>query len=284
MKSFVFFIASLIPYGAGARLICLLSGSKTLQKLFFRGVADAMMRYREALSLDVSSTEMTRRHLIATSFDPWRIKKLSSMTDEEFFRWVTVKNLHLIKETISAGQGVLIASVHIGMARLLPLLMYRSGVDMTTLEADNYYRRHALAVAEKMKSIEMRSEEGFYLKILFKAKKVLSKGGTLLMAPDGLQGMGEGTNYPFLNKERSFFSGFASLAEKTDAKVFWIDVDVQDNGCIEIEFTHSSKPDTDTEGDVVERWVQVYAGHVESVWRRDITKVQRRHLRHFLSI
>ncbi len=274
--------ASLLPYDAGSRLIRFLAVGPVLQRTLFRRNLQAMTRLKAQLDLPQSVSELTRRHIIRTEFDPWRIGKLGHMDKTEFDRWVRFRNLDQVQAALTEGQGVLFANTHVGMARFLPLAMKRKDINVTTLEADPYYKRFNFPGIDGFDSIELRSADGFYLKAMFAAKKVLKKGGALLMAPDGLQGMGDGDAFPFLEKKRNFFSSFTGLAKQTKAKVFIGLFEVDDDGHIEVRLElcgDFARPETE-ECVVLEQYIQ----HLEDLWKDEISSVQGRHLMHYLTL
>lgn len=274
--------ASLLPYGAGSWLIGFMASGPVLQLTLFRRNRQAMTRLKAQMNLPQSVAELTRHHIIRTEFDPWRIGKLGHMDPDEFHRWVRFRNLDQVRAALETGQGVLFANTHVGMARFLPLAMKREGIDVTTLEADPYYKRFNFPGIDGFDSIELRNADGFFLKAIFSAKKVLKKGGALLMAPDGLQGMGEGDEYPFLQKKRSFFSSFTGLAKQTKAQVFIGLLEVDDNGFVEVRLEPCgdfSQPDLD-ESVVLKHYIR----HLEDLWQEEISSVQGRHLVHYLTL
>lgn len=284
IKRALFNLLSLLPYPAGNRLISSTAGLAIVQRTIFRHASRGMSRCKERFGLDQSVAAMTRQHVVSTLFDPWRIRKLGTMDKNEYQRWVSITNSELITSALQRHQGVLIAICHIGMARFLPLALAREGIDCVVLEADSYYKKLALPGAEKMKSIEIRSSEGFYLKVLFQARKVLKNKGVLLMAPDGLQGMGKGSPHSFLGKERTFHGSFAAMAAQTGAVVIWTSISVRDDGRIDVRFEKSPRLDGASEEEVSTHLVSQYVGFVENVWREDITRVGLHHLTSFLSL
>jgi lauroyl/myristoyl acyltransferase len=202
---------------------------------------------------------------------------------EKYHRWVSVSNIDLIKAAQEQGRGVLLTACHIGMGRFLPLAMAREGFDIVTLEADAYYRKLNLPHAERYKSLEMRDSDGFFLKVLFQAKKHLKNAGVVLMAPDGKQGMGEGAGYSFLGSERNFYAGFGALAEQTKAVVIWCNITVHDNGRIDVELTESPQPSGSSPDEKADSLVRQYVAFVEEIWKTGIAKVNGRHIADYLS-
>jgi lauroyl/myristoyl acyltransferase len=273
-----------MPYSMGSRLISIFAARPLLQGTIFKGVLLTMSKCKKLLAFDQSERTMVRRHIVSTSADPWRIWKLSSVSEHEYKRWITVRNGDLIRSKQAQGQGVLLVTCHIGMSRILPLAMNREGIDVTTLESTSYYRNKQLPGADTFKTIETKPADGFYLKVLFQAREVLNNSGVLLMAPDGRQGMGEGKQYPFLGKKRTFFGGFAALAEKTNSVVILSNITVHDNGFIDIELEECPRPLCRSQDEVIVSLVDQYVNFVENLWKTDVTKVKGRHIAYYLSL
>ena len=284
IKKVLFKVLAILPYAQGSTLISILAAIPLVQDVFFRHVVVTMKKLKQELKLEQNVRQLTHRHIVSTSFDPWRIRKLSLMSDDVYRQWVKLKNLSLIKSRHEMKQGVLLAMCHVGMARILPMVMLRENIDITMLETDSYYSQLDLPCADRIKSIEMRSSNNFFLKIVFKAKKVLKSAGVLLMAPDGLRGMGEGTDHAFLDKRRSFFGGFATLAEQTGSAVVLSDITVYNDGSIEVEFSECPDLDQIVPEQLVRRHLEFYVDHLEILWQNDISKVSTRHLNYFLSL
>lgn len=284
IKRALFYFVSLVPYSLGSYLIDAIAARPTAQRTLFRDSLRTMSMCSKLLPGDQTLRAMVRRHVVSSGVDPWRIRKLGLMNDDEYHRWVSIINGGLIKSLQVEGKSVLIATCHIGMARFLPLAMAREGIDVIVLEGDSYYQKLNLPGADTLKSIEMRSAKGFYLKAMFQAKKVLNNVGVLLMAPDGLHGMGEGNICPFLGKERTFYAGFAGLAAMTGAVVIWVNFTTSDDGRIEIKFVKSNPVNSDSQEEVVADLMSQYVSFVEGVWKKDIANVKQRHLVNFLSL
>jgi lauroyl/myristoyl acyltransferase len=266
-----------LSYARGSRVLARAASSGLFQRVFFGDVRRAMACCKEKMGLDQSVTQLARDHIVSSSFDPWRIRKLALMEPGECRRWTQVRNMELLTTPLSEGRGVLLITCHAGMSRALPLLMERGGIPVTTLEADSYYGALGFS-GERYASLEMRRNEGFYLKLLFQAKKQLQKGGVLLMAPDGKQGMGEGNEFPFLERKRMFYGGFAALAEQTGAVVIWATVAVEDDGHVVADLQTLPTPAGLPAEEARDRLLNQYVNCVESTWRSNIARINVRHI------
>lgn len=243
-----------------------------------------MTRIREATGTEQSVAALVKRQLSSSSIDKWRILALGKMSPTEFSRWVTIKNIAAVRAALDAGTGVLLVNTHISMNRIMPVVIAREGLALTSLEADDYYAGSGVPGLEQNESITIRGDDGFYLKALMRAKKTLKSGRILLMAPDGLQGMGSGNEYEFLQRKRPFFASFATLAEQTGARVFIGNFNLADNGHLDVEFIPC---DTNADSAVTGRADMIvgnYIRHLESVWKQDPGVVQAKHLAYYLNL
>jgi lauroyl/myristoyl acyltransferase len=284
IKRAVWKILLLIPYGLGSRMFDTHGGITILQTKHFRRALRNMSMSKELLSIDQSVQTLVRRHAVSTFLDRWRIQKLGAMSLDEYHRWVTVTNSDLFKSRQAQHTGVVLAACHIGMTRFLPLALAREGIDVATLEADAYYKNLKVPGVTSLESIDLKSANGFFLKALFRAKKILDHSGILLMAPDGLHGMGEGKKYPFLGKERTFYGGFAALAAKSGAAVIFPNLAVHADGRIEVEFSEGPLGIGESQEDIVDSLVGQYVSFVEDTWKTDLHKVTGPHLTFFHSL
>lgn len=284
LKRFLLKLYLLVPYPLGSRLLYWLAGLQLVQKTFFARTVQLFTVVTKELDCPDSSTELTRRQVVTSQLDPWRVLKLAHMDDATFQRWVKIENLELLQSKLDAGQGVLIATCHTSMNRSLPMILARGGIKTTLLEGDSYFKKLNVPYGKDLDSIEMRSSDGFYLKILSQAKKVLTSGNVLTMAPDGLQGMGQGEDFPFLGKRRPFFVSFANLALKAGSAVLFCEFEPDCDGHISIRFVDCRDNDSLAMEERAASIAAQYVSHVEHLWRRDISLVHGKHLAYFCSL
>lgn len=267
------------PYGASSRFIHMITGCEIFQKIFAKRYLKLMKAIRVELGLRQPLKELVQRQLECGLLDQWRISKLARMAPEEYEKWIKIENIELLKNEIEKGSGVLIANTHTCMSRFVPVLLAREGINVTCLEADDYYAKLKLPGLELNSSISIRGDKGFYLKALMNAKKVLKSGGVLVMAPDGLQGMASGHTTSFLGRKRPFYTTFAALAEQTSSPVIMGIFSLDSNGILNINF---KKCESDNHSETSSQLIISYVKHLESIWLQDIGAVQSRHLVNYL--
>jgi KDO2-lipid IV(A) lauroyltransferase len=274
-----------IPYGLGSRIIAA-AGKLAPIRRFLLGRRWKVLQSvlpDIAPQLDILRTEQIC--LAANTLIPWRANALSRCSAETFDRWVRVSGLEHIESACRAGKGIVLVSSHFCLNRLVPLVMLRKGYTVNAMEPEPWLLRMGVKGAEAIPVIDLRAGDKFWLKELFRAKRVLDEGKILHLAVDGLQGR-QGRKAMFLGKEREFYISFAELATKTKAAAIAVFASTDPAGVVTIEILPAlrSCDDAISHEVNVKQLVDQYVALLESRWKTDLGNVVPKHLLHFAKL
>jgi lauroyl/myristoyl acyltransferase len=134
--------------------------------------------------------------------------------------------------------------------------------------------------ADKMPVISLRGGDKFWLKEVFKAKKVLEAGEILTLVADGRVGKG-GLQHRFHDITIPFYVSFAELALQTNSTVIPVFANMDSKGKIVIEL----QPAFDS-GDAgvareerIHRLLDQYVACLEQEWRDNPGNILTTHVR-----
>lgn len=232
---------------------------------------------------DLDEQDVLRRHLACNLFMPWRTVALSRLNDTNLGKWVNFVNEDILLEHSKGEHGVVLANSHIGAGRVVALMLMRRGFKLTQLNPEAYLAKMGARGAEKIPVINMRSGDQFWLKELYKCKKVLDAGEILTMAADGYQGRG-GIEHTFHDSARVFHVSFAQLALQSHSVVIPVFSNIDANGKITIEFQQPlDNGDENREmDDRIAHMLDQYVDRLEQKWRDNPGNILSKHLRMFL--
>lgn len=279
-------LAGTVPYGAGSRLLAWVLGNPLIQRTLFRGRIHQLRRVGAAIGRlpgELRAEDVTR-HLMVSRTVPWRVNALSRCDDATFRRWVRVEGAQVLYDLKAAGRSALLVNCHTGMARLVPLVLQRIGLDAAVIEPESFLALMGARGAERIRSIVLRGEgEQFWMKELYQANKILGAGGMVTLALDGHQGRA-GVEHAFLGRSRVFHVSLARLAIETQAAIVLIRVVMDEAGRVLVRFTGpldmgdaSLSPEAR-----LRRFLDQYVTQIEEVWRTDLGNVSPRHFRPYL--
>jgi hypothetical protein len=231
-----------------------------------------------------SVTRDLTRHLLGRYTIPWRVNALSRCGDAAFRAWVRIENENVLDELKVAGRPILLVNCHTGISRLVPLAVMRLGHAIATVEPESYLQLMGARGAERIQSITLRGEgEKFWMKEMFRVKKVLDAKGIVHLALDGHQGTG-GVTHAFLGRERVFHVSLAQLAIQMGVPIVLVRTTLDEEGHVRMAFLgpldlgDASLPDETR----LDRFLDCYVGMIETIWRADLGNVSPRHLPPYL--
>lgn len=262
------FLASQIPYGLGARLLSGFYRVGFLRRIFFKRRLKFLRRIIMLCPADCDAHEASLRHLTCNLLMPWRVVALSRLHDAALDQWVRFENEDILREHYGKGRGVVLVISHTGAGRAIPIMMFRRGYDITTMDPEPYLARMGARDADKVPVINLRSGDKFWLKEVFKAKKMLDAGGMLTLAADGRVGNG-GIQHRFHDITIPFHVSFAELALQTNSTVIQAFANIDSKGKIVIEFLPAlDSGDTSAPREArVKLLLDQYVANLEQKWR-----------------
>lgn len=262
------FFASKVSYGVGTRLLAGFYGLGFVRRIFFNRSLQALRRLMVLSPSNRDEQEAYLRHLTCNLLMPWRVVALSRLHGTELEKWVSFENEEILRESYNKGQGVVLVNSHIGAGRIIALMVLRLGYKVTAMDPEPYLARMGATDAEKMPVISLRAGNKFWLKEVFKAKKVLDAGEMLTLVADGRVGKG-GLPHRFHDITIPFHVSFAELALLTNAIVVPVFANIDSKGKIVIEFQPSfdSGDERASREQRIRLLLDQYVARLEQKWR-----------------
>lgn len=278
-------LAGGLPYGLVSHLLYLFFGNPLLQRTLFRSRRRLLIRIRSLIGGSGNLARDLTRHMLSRYAVPWQVNALSRCDETSFRKWVHLENETLLDELKAAGRPILLVNCHTGMSRLVPLMAVRLGHDLATLEPEAYLQLMGARSIEKIQFITLRGQgEKFWMKEMFKAKKVLDAKGIVHLALDGHQGTG-GVPHDFLGRERIFHVSMAQLAIQMDAAIVLV-TSVLDGAAGHVRVCFRGPLDVGDASMPAEArlgmFLDPYVASIEAIWRTDLGNIAARHLPPYL--
>lgn len=285
LKRYLLGLVGRLPYGGISRLLTSFFGNKLLQRLLFEKHRRQLQRMYEIIGCSGDAVRDLTCHLMTRYTIPWRVNALSRSNDAVFRSWVRIENENVISDLKTTGKPILLVGCHTGITRLVPLVVTRMGHDdLAALEPEPYLILMGALGTERIQYISLRGEgEKFWMKEMFRAKKVLDAKGIVLLSLDGHQGTG-GIPHAFLGRKRVFHVSLAQLAIQMDAAIVLVTATFDEFGRTTVRFRgpldlgDSSMPVEARLG----MFLNPYVAAIEAIWRNDLGNVSPRHFRPYL--
>lgn len=268
-----------IPYGMGNRSASLLL-SLWGRAASVRGGSVAEFRsFKRYLSGNAATQQDVVRFLMTNHFASWRLYAISKLQDASFHRAVNVIGLEHIQRPLAAGRGVVICNSHYGAGKLILLPLLRLGLPVASFDRRDVFSYMGVRHSELVDSIVISSLDGFHLKEMMKARRVLREGGILHIASDGLRGT-SGIEADFLGRKRRFSTSFAELAITNGAAIIAVKSYINQSGEIHVEFLEDwtvpldhKYPDGAGAKVLANTLTQQYVNFLAEQWRMDPASV-----------
>jgi amino acid adenylation domain-containing protein len=197
----------LLPYGAGVLLQRILVAMPSIQRLFSRHVGELEL-WQEELGEEPAGRQSRLVSLMANTFIWWRQRALAHPDALE--RWLDLSGAGMdVLNRPSLHGGMVLVLPHVGRL-IIPLEMMVSlrGRESSHVTNDESIHKTGDIALWAMRQTESRANQ------LWRARKVLERGGAVLIAGDGLQGR-HAVGVRFHGRLRPFQTGAAVLAVET---------------------------------------------------------------------
>lgn len=215
-------------------------------------------------------------HLAANLLMPWRVKALARASELSLQRWVTVLHGDRLGQAQALGRGVILAGMHFGAARLVPLMVARMDYAIAILAPLGYLAKMGVDNGGLVEILVLPEDDTLWLRPSLQACDRLRKNGLVGVVADGLQGSG-GRERTFLGRRRRFHAGFAELAVRTGAVVVPVVARMTAAGRITIEFLPALADDPAVEREQrIETLLDQYLACLAEEWRHSPGAVLRR--------
>lgn len=273
-------VGARIPYGIGARVLSSLFRVGLVRRVLMRGRILGLHSIAALNPTNQNFSEIVQRHLTCNLFMPWRVVAISKLDMSELDEWIRFKREDILRANYGNGRGVMLVNSHVGAGRIVALSLLRRGYKITTVDPEPYLAKMGARFADQMRVITLRGSKGFWLKEVYKARKVLAAGEVLTLVADGQVGMG-GTTRTFHDVTISFHVSFADLAVQTEATVIQVFAHMDGEGSTTLEFLpplHSGDA-TMTREDRVRLLLNQYVANLERLWLDDPGNVLTSHVR-----
>ncbi len=263
-------ILALVPYGPGARLLSLFTGSGLVQAVF-RGHKARLRAFMAEQGLKEPLKETFARYLTCNYLAAWRLSALSRCNQADFDRWVELRGYEIFQALRQAGRPVILCNSHYGSGKTILLALMRRGHDIHSLDRQDVFSYFGIQGQGRLISINLGPrEQGFMLKQIVRARNVLADGGILHIAGDGLRGL-SGKPLPFLGRERHFPGSVAELSIATGAAILPVFGSLDRNGRIRLDILPPLAPlagEAAREDQVAHINAQ-YCAFLEARWKAD---------------
>jgi len=277
-------VARVVPYNVGHAWSRFIGGWRLTQRLFFSHRVRRANQALAALGQPAPSRELLTRLISNNILNNFRTTSLSK--EKEFSRHVRVTGLEYVERALS-GHGVMILHSHFGLDHLgmFPILEMKPedtiilGGNARTMRLAGLGRlnkQSLLSIHEE--TVNDISRLSFQLA---KGKRLLVRGGILIIAADGYQGMRKLT-MPFLGRLRPFGSGFAEVALSADADVIPVFCPIADNGDVEIVFHPPLIVAGANREEQTRSLIEQYASLLESYWKSSFSNVKWLQMRKYI--
>lgn len=273
------YLLSSIPYGVGTRGLAWLYRTRWVRLLLFKRRLNLVRHIMTLSTTPQNENETMVRHLTCNILMPWRVVALSRLDKKELGKWVEFKNEENLNTFYGKDKGIVLVNSHIGAGRIIALMLLRKGYKITAMDPEPYLAKIGAKDADKMNVISLRGGSGFWLKEVFKAKKVLESREILTLVADGRAGIG-GIQHTFHDVTIPFHISFAELAIQTNSIVIPVFAKMDSLGKTVIEFL----PPFDTGDTLASREDRVrllldqYVTCLEKEWRDNPGNVLSNHV------
>jgi KDO2-lipid IV(A) lauroyltransferase len=119
---------------------------------------------------------------------------------------------------------------------------------------------------------------------LYEAKRVLKRGGIVMIVADGYMGSSRGIPFPLFGRKRVFKTGFAELALRTGASVVPVSTSMSTDGTIEVRFMPSLEIPNLSHQQQTESLVSQYVEILRREWADNLGNLTWRHLEKFMQL
>lgn len=276
-------LLSMLPYGITNGALIMLTTVGCGARRLLRREGGPLARAVSRLGLSYCREGDEAVHVLATRFMSWRVAAFSRFNEGEFERHCEI--IGLDKITNRGGKGVVLINSHYGAGRVVPLAIARMGLTVHVLEPEDFLLTVGGVKPDTLKVISLREGNAFWLKQLAQARSVLAEGGVVHIAVDGLQGRG-GCERRFFGVTRKFHASFAQLAVQTGANVIPVFARQLNNGDVVVECEPELDPSHESaasSAEVVDAFVDAYAGRLANRWRADPSQILARHLNYMVN-
>jgi amino acid adenylation domain-containing protein len=261
-----------LPYAMGARFLAWCCDRQWIQSTLFRRQVRLV---QECLPLVTRSandqSDVIRQSLACNLWGQWRRAALSQCTSEEFERWVTVTGFPILQESCQEGHGVVLITSHLASLGVLWAALHRGGFD------DLFGVGYRYSFFEVPEGLSLGSQ-------LYEGKRVLKRGGIVMIVADGYMGSSRGIEFSLFGRRRVFRTGFAELAVSTGAAIVPASVSMDTTGHVDVRFLPPLEIPGLSHEQQIESLVLQYVEILRREWAENLGNLRWKHLEKFLQL
>ena len=267
------------------RMQCAFAGSRVLQATLWRARLQRLDALFDVTGSGAAGAAEKRRHLLASAEWPWLnwcAVAAQRGACAEVMPWFALSGADELARARSAGRGAILASGHYGSAMLLPTAFAWHGIEHHPIQGPGLGDAMPPERAALVHPLEIDPRAPGA--VLDAARRALSAGGTVMIAPDGFFGEG-GVEVEFCGRRRRFRAGFAALAADSGAPVLPLFAPVDEAGRSAITIHPPLAPGPgESRSEAIAALVAAYADALAGQWRRDLANVFASHVEQFLAM
>ncbi|WP_319567145.1 hypothetical protein [Cohaesibacter marisflavi] len=173
-----------------------------------------------------------------------------------------------VKQSLSDGYPVILASSHASFRFAMPLEFHRSGIDVRIISS-----KHAFATVPEYVDMHYASLDARPVNLMARRLiEVLKGGGCTFVTADGQSGA-QTKSFPEFGVDARLPAGAFALALRYDAHVYWMDTSWQD-GQLSTSLERLMLPDGITDKNALsDAWQRETLKRVRDAWARDVRNI-----------
>ena len=255
--------------------------------IFFRQDSQRIRQILSDTGEPAPTSELIAQWVYSNLLYHWRMAVLND--EEEFAQRVRVTGLEHLQQARESGRGAIVLSSNVGWKHLALVSLKGQNVE-DMMQVGGGTRTLGLIGLTQLKSQflltideEMIKSNSHLSYQLARGKQVLEHGGLLFIAGDGQRGQ-QKKDMPFLNRQRSFGTGFAELALTTDALVVPVLTSLRADGTADVTFHPPLTVPQGSHEEQVRSLVEQYARLLEEYWKTNLPNVRWKQMKQYLSL
>ncbi len=263
-----------LSYKTGTRILRQLVNNEVWQKKYFAPEIKLLQDCIPICAPDLDPEVVIAQSLMTNIWYGWRVRVLSRPGQGE--QWLTIKGANVIANIRSQGWGIILATHHTRLKRLLSQLPIFQGNEIMVVgnsRPDELKESGLTDLASAVNHGQEISRTAVRSAQIYHAQKFLDHGGICMIFSDDVEGHG-GWRIPFHGRIRPFRPGVAELAVRTNALLVPVFPTMATNGHVTIEFLPPLQATTTAPGEQIEELTRQYAAVLEERWRTDLGNLE----------
>ena len=264
-----------LPYGPGVLLQRCVFDNPLVRRRYADRL-DALRQWAEELGIATNTGELGTTCLLANTWRIWRAKALENPA--ALGTWLRINDPHHSLAGHNLPAGVVLAIPHAGrIGSALLKIFERNGRETAIVSNDA-----ALGFDDgsgEWRSRQTRSRSA----MVWRAQRVLQRGGAVYISPDGLQGR-QAVDAEFFGRRRPFQLGAAELAVSTGAAFVPVYVRFDREGRVWVDVAGTLAGEGETPHDRIVDLTLRYAREYSARWPEFFASMDWKHLKYNLGL